>query len=674
VRNVAHVDFETFNKINLKNVGVYRYSEDPSLEILVTGFAINNEPPEIWIPTNPDQKIKTEVFMRVGVKIHWGKSCPDKLLRKNVDHYRAHNCQFERLVGNSPAGQSIGFPTTGVDDWVCTAAKSAAHGLPRALVNVCKALDTEHQKDETNKSSMLKLCKPRKPSKKDKRIRWTYENAFDNYIMMYKYNVDDVLAERDVDLAVADLPPGEERLFQIDQHINARGWQIDPDAIGNALYLIADYKSRISANCIKLTGVKPTQREKLVEWIRDRGVDMDDMQAPTIRDHLKVEQDVKVRRALRIYQSYGMKAPSKYAKMLEAACSDDRLRGMFMYYGAGTGRWSSLIVQLQNLFRSLINDPNNAIAAMDELDLEYLMMLFEEDPMLIFASCVRGMLVPAKGKILRCADYNSIEGRFTSWLAGQEDKLEIYRTHGKVYEHTAAQIFQMPDDLESLLRMKKDHPDERFAGKTSELALGFQGAVDALNRMARKEGKEFDTEFALKIVRSWRKANSKIQQLWRNLEDYAVAAVENPGKIYETNRLMFKVEGDYLYMRLPSGRRLAYYKPQLRPGKYGEQVSYMGVDTQTRQWKRVRTYGGRLTENAAQAGSRDVMAHGLVGLDRAGYYVIGTVHDEVIDEDSEVNPHGSLEEMCEIMCDLPDWAEGLPVAADGWEGYRYKKD
>lgn len=669
---VAHVDIETFCEINLKNVGVYRYSEHPSLEVMVLGFAINEDMPELWIPFNPEARVKEEIFMRVGVKIHWGSKCPERLA--SADQYRAHNAQFERLVLNSQAGQKIGFPHTEIGDWVCTAAKAANAGLPRALKNACIALNTEHQKDETNKAAMMKLAKPRRPSKKDKRTRWTYENAFDSYIAMYKYNVDDVLAERDIDQRLPDISKRENYLYQLDQRINSRGFAIDREAISNTLYLIADYKSRISQNCIKITGVKPTQRERLAEWLREQGCDIPNMQADTIRDWLKVEKNATVRKVLRIRQAHEMKAPSKYSKMLEAACEDDRLRGMFLYYGAGTGRWSSTIVQLQNLFRGVIADPNNAIAAYSELDLEWLMMLFEEDPMLIFASTIRGMLVPGKGKILRCADYNSIEGRFTAWLANQEDKLEIYRTHGKVYEHTAAQIFEMPTDIESLKRMKVDHPDERFAGKTSELALGYQGAVAALNRMAKKEGKEFDTEFALKIVRAWRKTNSNIQSLWRNLEDHALAAVDNPGKVYETNKVMFKVSGEWLYMRLPSGRKISYYKPQIRPGKYGDQVTYMGIDTDTRQWKRVSTYGGRLTENAAQGGSRDVMAHGMINLDKNGYQIIGTVHDEVIDEDDDKNRHGSLEEMCEIMCDLPEWAKGLPVAADGWEGYRYKKD
>jgi len=667
---VAHVDFETYCELNLPKVGLFKYSEHPSLEIHVVGFAIDDEDVELWIPSNPSPKIKLEIFQAVGVHIHWGKKCPEAL--KNASQYRAHNAQFERVIGNSHAGRKIRFPKTDVTQWVCTAAKAAASNIPRKLEDAAKALGLRHQKDTTNSGSMLKLAKPRRPSKNDPRTRWTYENAFGDYIKMYKYNVDDVRTERELDQTLPDLSPREQRLYELDQQINERGIRVDRDAIGDVLFLVADYKARIAKNCIRITGVKPTQRDKLVEWLRNKGADLPNMQADTVRDWLTTEDNTLVRKVLRIYQSYNMKAPSKYDKMLLAACSDDRLRGMFLYHGAATGRWASLIVQLQNLFRGVLPDPNNAIALYETMDLDFLMMLYSENPMQIFASTIRGMLVPEDGKILRCADYNSIEGRVTAWLAGQEDKLDIYRTHGKVYEHTAAQIFGMPNDVDSLKRMKEEHPDERFAGKTAELALGFQGAVDALNRMAKKEGKEFEIEFALQIVRAWRESNNHYKKLWRNLEEHAHAAVENPGQVFKTNKLMFKVEGDFLYMRLPSGRRLAYYKPDIRDGKYGPQVTYMGVDTTTRRYGRVSSYGGRWTENAAQGTARDIMAHALPNLEKAGYNVIGTVHDEVIDEDDP--EFGSLEEMCEIMCDTPKWAEGLPVAADGWEGLRYKKD
>ena len=205
--NVAHVDFEIFSKLNLKDVGVYRYAEHPSTEIQVVGYAINDGKPKLWIPWNPSTHIKTEILTAVGALIYWGPECPVDL--KHADQYRAFNAQFERVIGNANAGQKIGFPKTNIDDWVCVAAKAAIHNLPRKLSDCCEALDTTHQKDETGRNAMLKLAKVRKPTKKDDRTRWTYDNGLKYYIALYRYNIDDVLAERDIDDMLPDLPDGE---------------------------------------------------------------------------------------------------------------------------------------------------------------------------------------------------------------------------------------------------------------------------------------------------------------------------------------------------------------------------------------------------------------------------------------------------------------------------------
>ena len=362
-----------------------------------------------------------------------------------------------------------------------------------------------------------------------------------------------------------------------------------------------------------------------------------------------------------------MKAVAKFDSALRAVNFDGRLRGMFTYYGANTGRWAGTIVQLQNLFRPVIDDPETAVQAMGG-GLEWLELLYKENPMRVLASTVRSYLTAGPGKELIVADFSSIEGRVIAWFAGQLDKLEMFRDHGMAYEYTGAKVYGLPfDDVEFLKRMKKEYPDERFAGKTSELALGFQGGHIALQKMARKEGIELDDDFATQLKWDWRDANEMIVELWYNLENNAIAAVENRGQTYKTNNLHFQVVGNWLYMRLPSGRRLAYYKPRVVDGE----LTYMGVDTYTRQWKRVKTYGGRLTENAVQAYARDLLVVAMMNLEKAGYTVIGHVHDEAICEVDE--GFGSLEEAYELMCDLPDHAAGLPVQADGWRGHRYRK-
>lgn len=669
--NIAHVDFETFSKIDLTKVGVYRYAEDPSTEILCIVFAINEETPCLWIPFRFLPRIRHLIREAVAPHIvYFDPICPPLL--KNVDQYRAHNVQFEIVIGNSHAGQSIGFPSTEIGQWVCTAAKASYWGLPRALKYVCYHLGTTHQKDDTGRGVMLQLSKPKKPSKSDPTDRYNVIDHTQKFISLYKYNLDDVYAERDVDKRLEDLPKREQYLYRLTHTMNARGVCVDVDTTQKIIRMKDEYKQRLNEACQKLTGFKATQREKIAQWLRNNGCNIPDLTADSVREYLKFEKDKKIRKVLKLRQLHEMKAPEKYVKMILSKCRDERLHGMFLYFGAATGRWSSLIVQLQNLFRGgKIKDVDLLIEFLQYDDLDLLQMIYG-DVMYAFSSTVRGMLVADKNKVFRCADYTAIEGRITAWLAGDEKKLTIYRTHGKVYEHTAAQLFSMDDSLDALLVMKEKYPDKRFAGKTSELALGFEGAVGALQRAARKEGVIFTEEYALDIVRRWRRANPKTQRLWNNLAHTAIEAVRHPGAIYKANKILFRVNGDWLQVLLPSGRKLNYYKPEVREGTRGEEVTYMGIDTKTRQYKRVSTFGGRWTENLASGIARDIMANAMIRLHRANYSLNMTVHDEIVSEDDK--DFGSLQEMIEMMCDVDDWAKTIPIKADGWTGRRYKKD
>jgi DNA polymerase len=383
----------------------------------------------------------------------------------------------------------------------------------------------------------------------------------------------------------------------------------------------------------------------------------------------------EVRKVIAIRMLHSMKAVAKYGRMQDAVCEDGRLRGMFLYHGAGTGRWSSMIVQLQNLFRPVIKDPEIAIIAFEELDLEYIKMLYDPiDPMKVFASCVRGMLIPAEGKDLLAMDFSAIEARGIAWLAGQEDILDVFRDHGKIYEYTAAKIYSdkypRGATLDDLLEMEEKFWMRRFVGKIAVLALGYQGGKGAFAKMAKQYGVDISEEEAEQIKVDWRAANPKIVQLWYDLERAAIQAVENPGTAVAipNKKIIFKQIGQFLYMRLPSGRRLAYFKPKLDvEGK----LTYLGIDTYTRRWMRCKTYGGKLAENAVQALCRDLLVGAMFRLEKAGYPLIGTVHDEGIMEVPE--KFGSEDEVKSIMCVVPKWAEGLPIGASGFRAKRYRK-
>jgi len=685
----CHIDIESFSEAPLKKCGLYRYAEDPSTEIWEVCYAFGDGAVNVWIPWGAYDwqwdEFDEDYFVgglkqwAIDKKVELGDiyvqpHCPADLKHhaKKGGIFRAHNSNFERIMLNAHVGQAIEFPHTGIEQWVCTAAMAAAHSLPRALGNVAKELGS-HGKDQVGKQDMLALCKVRTGIVK----RYTPQNAPERYLRAYSYCVDDVLAERGIDKIIPDLSPHELKVFHLDQLINDRGVHVDQAGIANVQDLIAKYKVYLKQRCREITeehggvAINPSQTTVLADWIRSRGCPIENLQAATMKlvvQDKSTPPEVKKVVSIRLLDS--MKAISKYSAMERAVTEDGRLHGMFLYHGASTGRWSSMIVQLQNLFRPIIDDPENAIKAFNERDLEWIRALYSEDPMKVFASCVRGMLMSEEGSDLVAMDYAAIEARAVAWLAGQEDILDVFRDHGKIYEYTASAIYHTPKELPLLKAMKKEFPERRFVGKIAVLALGYQGGKKAFAKMAKNYGVVIPEEEAEQIKVDWRKANPKIVQLWYDMESTALQALEDPGHAYalpSSKKIIFKVEGDFLYMRLPSGRRLAYFKPEIREGK----ITYMGIDTYSRRWMRCSTYGGKLTENAVQAISRDLLVLAMFRLEKEGYPIIGTVHDEVILEILE--SFGLQAEVARIMCILPEWAEGLPVKAEGFRAKRYRK-
>ena len=645
-------------------------------------FAFGDEPVNCWIP---DPFLPQELKLRVlrwleknqpGALFHTGYKCPQRLRWhvSNGGRLWAFNAMFERKILNGPAGRLINFPKTKRNQWHCVMVQAKENGLPADLGRCAIALECENQKDENGRGDMLRLSKPRKPSKHNPATRWTpdlemHKDALDKFFNLYTYCVNDVLAERDIHRDCKPITKNERRTYLLDQRINDRGWKVDLKAVADVQFLIANYKQRIADKMIKLCGFRPTQRERLVDWIREQGVDMPNLQAPTVEDYLKKkDQPQEVRWALRMYSLYNMKAPAKYTAMERAVCDDDTLKGMFNFYGASTGRWSSRIVQLQNLFRPVIDDPEFAIELFSEREIDMIKVWFDKNPMKVFASCVRGMLIPREGHDLLFCDYSSIEARIVAWMANAVDKLKIFNTHGLVYEYTASKIWNYPLDLESLKQFKKQYPDLRFLGKIAELAFGYQGGQAAGVKMAKDFGADLDAEKADEVKWSWRDANPEIVMMWETIKDAAILAVLKPGTTQQCHHLAFRVVGDYLYMRLPSGRKLAYYKPQIK----NEELRYWGIDTYTRQWTLCKTYGGKLVQNAAEGIARDLMVAGMFNLYRTGIYpILGTVHDEIITEPREGK--GSVAEVERLMTVPLDWAKGLPVRAVGERAKRYKK-
>ena len=761
-----HLDIETYSEADLKGGGVYVYADHESTEALVIVYAIGDRDPTCWIPVvNVPGTIigalQARLMKKFGreIRIATGTSVPEEL-RQHIEaggEVAAHNAQFERVVLNGKAGRKIDFPYLKIDQMVCTAAKARAAGLPGALGDACKALGT-HAKDETGKGPMLYLCRPRKGAI----TRYTFEEEPEKYVHLYAYCVDDVFAERGLDDVVPDLPPSELDVWRMDQRINDRGVGVDLVSIDHVESLISQYKIHLVQRCSELTrpdkntpGLAPTQREKIALWIREHGYpQLEDMQAETVLQVVKdptCPEDCKT--LLRLYSTYNMKAVTKYAAMVAACGTDARVRGMFMYYGAGTGRWSSMIVQLQNLFRPLIKDSDVAIDAFSHRDLDFIRFLYDIDPMKVFASCVRGMLIPKKGSDLIALDFAGIESRKIVWLFDEEWKIQAFRDadrEPKKYPDNYKLAYGRGFGVDPMSILKDD--PRRQVGKVMELAFGFEGGVGACVTMAdtyrvdlaelaraalpampiearesaewmwenweckkgNPSGLPYEQYVACDGLKQiWRNLHPNVKQGWKDTIEAAKLAVLNPGQAYAipNRKLIFMVKGNWLYMRLPSGRKLAYYKPELHQktpkDKWGSalketqeiedelpgletisveqwaqaayidngtkylNLTYMGVDSRTRQWVREGTYGGKLVENAVQASSRDLLVNGMFKMEAAGYPIIMTVHDEIVAEVME--EFGSLHEAERIMCDIPAWAAGMPMAAEGFRAKRYRK-
>lgn len=638
------IDIETYSEADLKKAGVYVYAEHPSTEILCMSYRFDDEPVQQWRP---------------------GTELPERIVNhvKTGGRIYAYNAQFERVVLNGTAGRKIRFPRIAIEQTRCTMAKARVHGLPGALGQAANALGT-HPKQEEGKGAMMQLSKPRRGAEK----RWTPENAPEKFEQLYSYCDDDVYAESDIDATVPDLTPEEQARYELDQKINERGIMVDKPAVHNMLYLVDEYKKRLATYCRQLTGFSPTQTGKLADWIRSNGYpQLENLQAPTVQLALDDEKcPFEARRALQCYSTHNMKAVAKLQPMLTAASHGDRLRGMLLFYGAGPGRWSSRIVQLQNLMRPVIKDPDAAIEIMRARDLDWLRGLYHgTDAMKVIASCIRGMLIAKPDHDLIAVDYAQIESRIQAWLANAEWKLEYFREgKHKIYNVDGSMMFGIPPEQV----VDKGEDQTYTAAKIGSLACGYQGWAGAIEKFARDMNVKLSIP-AEEIGQRWRDANSEQVQLWYDLQDAAYHAVKFKGRAFtiKQGRISFKVIGRWLYMRLPSGRRLAYLDPEVRDGS----VTYMGIDTYTRRWMRVSTYGGKLLQNACEGIGRDLLACGLMNCEEAGYDTILTVHDEGVWEVHE--DFGSLEEVIQLMTIPLGWAEGLPVKADGWRGKRFRK-
>lgn len=731
---VLHLDFETYSEHDLKQGGAYPYAEHPSTEILVACYAFDDEEVQTWVPGR-DGPVPARVREHIE-------------LRREV---HAHNYAFERVISNGVAAKKCGFPALTIKQGRCTAAMAAAAGIPRNLGDAAEALAT-HRKDDAGRLTMLKLSRARKPTKNDPTTRFTRESAPEEFAVLDSYCADDVRAERALDKALPDLTPSEQEIWELVERMNDIGVLADLEAIDNVELLIEEYKRFLELACEKATrppadplaveqpaGLKPSQREKIAEWIRANGwPTLLDMQAETVKALIK-RDDVpdNVKHVLRIYSTYGAKAVTKFTTIREAVCADGRLRGMWLFNGAATGRLSSLIVQLHNLFRPVIDDPETAIAAFASRNLEWIKALYpDHDFMKVAASTVRGHLIAGKGKKYICLDFAGIESRKNAWLWNEEWKLQAFRDYDAgrgpgIYEVVYGQSFQV--DPRSI--SKKD--PRRQIGKVEDLSMNYEGGVGAFVTMVdtygvnlaelteqvyptlpeevletaawmwRKYGRA--TELPERIYMAcdgvkqlWRRAHPNIVAGWKELRNAAELAVQFPGNTYSVanGKALFKVmENEYghrwLCMLLPSRKRmLRYFKPEWTPPKkvvvIEERVGHFGDMVKVEVEKEIPgelhymgidTQTRRYMRTSTYGGK---LCENLVQASSADLLRNGMLEMEaagyplvltVHDENgAEVDEgFGSVEEAAALMCKEKPWFAGLPLVAEGWEGRRYRK-
>jgi len=645
-----NIDIETYSEASLMDCGVYRYAEDESFEILLFGYSIDGGPKKLV-----DLAQGEEIPPEIEAAIH------DPTVVKS-----AFNANFERVCISEHLRDS---PRTGYLSpiaWHCSAVHSRYIGLPGSLAGVAKALKLDEQKGKEGKALIRYFCMPCKPTKANGgRTRNLPEHDPEKWEHFKGYCLQDVAVEQAIDekLEAFPIPESERRLYVLDQQINDRGVRAHLGMARNAIQIDDVFRARLFAEAKALTGLdNPNSPAQIKHWIGEiSGIEVSSLAKDSL-DPLKERLDnLDATRMIEIRQLTSRSSTKKYQAIMHGAQEDDRIRGLFQYYGASrTGRWSGRRVQLQNLPQNHIDNLDLARDLLIEGDLETMGIFYDDIPT-ILSQLIRTALIPEEGTKFIVSDFSAIEARVIAWLADEKWRIDVFKTHGKIYEASASAMFNVPlDAVTKRLRAK---------GKVAELACGFGGSVGAIKAMDK--GGDLTDDEAKRIVQEWRAANPGIVRFWKTVSQAAMAAVETRQSYELPHGLRFLYARGILFIELPSGRRLAYPRAKVEPDpKYGSAgISY--YTEANGQWIQERTYGGKLVENIVQATARDCLAEAMLRLEDYGAKIVAHVHDEVI---LEAPKDWTVEQINEIMGETIPWGEGLPLAAAGFEKEYYMKD
>lgn len=668
------IDIETYSDVDISKAGLYKYAQSPAFEVLLFAYSLDGGPVEVIDLAGGGMAGCVPLWLINALK--------DPAYIKH-----AYNAAFEwyclcRFFRWNPAREGINY----LRQWRCTMLQSMYNGYPASLAAAGAALGLpqDRRKLATGKALIKYFCVPCAPTKSNGgRTRNLPHHDPAKWADFKTYNGQDVVTEMEIGARLANFPVPDEiqRQWETDQIINLRGVAVDLTLVEGALELDAEVRKDYLQEATVLSGLKnPNSVSQLAKWLQaETGEEVTNLRKNTVTDLLDQELNSRAaRRMLEIRQELGKTSNKKYGALATAVCADGRVRGLLQFYGANrTGRWAGRIVQPQNLPRTYIDGDLLPLARqlVETRQREPLTWVFGSVPDTL-SQLIRTAFVATPGQTLVDADFSAIEARVIAWLAGEEWVLEVFRTHGKIYEATASQMFGIPIE-----RIKKGNPEYSYRqkGKVATLALGYQGGTGSLISMgALRSGLQEDE--LPDIVERWRRANPAIVQFWYTVDAAAREAVKTGNRIELLDgRLAFARECDpandldFLTIRLPNNRKLYYAKPHMSTNRFGQpSLGYWGMDQKSKKWGRLETYGGKLAENITQAVARDCLAEAVDRLEVAGYPVVFHIHDEVvIDAPAE---KARLEDVVRIMSRVPSWAEGLPLNAEGWTNEFFKKD
>lgn len=661
MKKTLAIDVETYSSVDLQKAGVYAYCDAPDFEILLIGYKFDDEDDVTVIDLHGVEDL--DYLFKILYLDFWEALTDPSIIKT------AFNANFERTCLTKFF--EVPMPP---EQWRCTAVHAAMLGLPRSLRDVGEALGLpqDQQKDSIGKSLITFFCKPCKPTKKNGgRTRNLPGHDKEKWELFKEYNKQDVVAEQAIlnKIKIYPVPDKEQELWHFDQRMNDRGICLDMDFAEGIIQYDAKNQAELAEEAKELTGLKnPNSLVQLKKWLTDRlGYEVNSLTKDSVKELIDSCTDNTSKRVLEIRQAMSKTSTAKYTAMEKAVCNDGRLRGILLFYGANrTGRWAGRIVQVHNLPQNRIPDIDLARELVAEKDFESVELLFGETPF-VFSQLVRTAFIPSPECRFVVSDFSAIEARVISWLAGEEWRMEVFRTHGKIYEASASQMFNVPID-----QIGKGSP-LRQKGKVAELALGYQGSVGALMAMGALDMGLEEKELPI-LVNQWRDANRKIVKLWYTVEAAAKTAINERRTVKIKHGLEFSYINKILFIKLPSGRKLAYYDASIEPNRKGmDQIHYAGVESNSKRWGRLETYGGKLTENIVQAVARDCLAEALLRVDRAGYKVAMHIHDEIVC-DVPIEDKDAPEKITALMGQDIEWAPGLPLRGDTYETIFYKKD